>query len=1213
MLKRKSTIRTIFLAAILLMSSNMINNSFLTPVSAASDGFSVDAGDSLYYRYIRYDNSTYEYKGLRYDFLEVTDNLVNFSIYYANNTTNGTFIPEPDHQDLSVEYNETSSIAGGRPIYYNNYSTFVNYCQSVENIPSILLSEFNCISTLYEHYYTVGNENHIDFSLHENDNSDQLVIYNLTIEADTGIKLYSFMGNSTHFEEEWFIGSEIGGVQSTKFGVSPGEEYMYKVWGEEEDNDNPGNYDYKDDVMKMAFTEVTPYSITADQYWYEKGEEPSMQYQETINQFYYWGPGMSLIGKEGPKLAIPVIADFSTYVAKYEPNITTGICKEEDASSPSLLSFNAYSSNGMNILEYAIYRHDNTTQLNNVTFVFNATTGIVISGSWGDNDHRINFEMIGNQDIDTYGYQVGDVMEYMHPPMDDDHDNENYDQDWLEENDDYYGARFLDIPGFYHDMITEDPDYYQVHLENGDFLQVDLWCENGADIQLTWMNDENNPGYTDDEELSPDGHCYLDFTSPSDGEYVFRVDSHGYYRDHYDLEIHLNYNNGPDYWPDENNNHDDKGGFEVIEITNIYENLYTGEHVMLANISLYEDGDHDDLIDFRPYEIVGRVIPGDVASIMSSRFFMKDLQCDDQDLIDLLSDMAQAPHDEDGLGITSEFNVDATADMLVITGMDNESMQVKFYIQKLPGDLYGGLQYLEISQYNETEDRKDFMELSFYLNGPGIASVSTPQVLVNVGDSWIYLMDMHEHENSWSPDGDYHYDNNMLGYMSIEVTHIVKLFNNTVGIFGKQQMFDYGMEMIDDNKFTPLLIFDTTDILSFMNMAGYGEIEGPPMLVPAGIDWTLYESELIDKIMSDNGGPMPPVKSVFESNIIRIHFDIDESDHHKEQTIIMEIENHGILSSMTMDDSSHENYAEGGYDRDQHTQVYLVSTHLGGIDYLPTVNPASVVSVHINDEFIWEMSHYNDDPNDNHSPDQKDKMKLKVKEFVPTMDDHMVILGEIYNQKYDETTWNAMIPRDDQGNPMGDNLWIIGSPRDGDVWSIIAPKNFFAYSGLTDFTSIQADLITILNFALPLPDGLEVTSSDITCNGTSFVVTLTDTSSNSYNLRYAINEHAVLQDMLMGQKNSNGDWVDWDRTVLSSAPSGYTTEEYFTTDIPLNYAPVNPTTTTTTTTTTNTTGTETTGTGTNGNPFGDIPGYSPMWLVVIAFASIAIILKRKQQ
>lgn len=804
-------------------------------------------------------------------------------------------------------------------------------------------------------------------------------------------------------------------------------------------------------------------------------------------------------------------------------------------------------------------------------------------------------------DLDTYGYQVGDVIEYMHPSMDNSDNNGNsVDQDWLEQNDYYYGARFLDIPGYYHDLITEDPDFYQVYLNTGDYLQVDLWCQNGADIQLTWMNSENNPGYSDDEESTPDGHCYLDYTASSPGNYVFLVESHGYYRDNYDLEIRLNGNTGPDHWPDNNSNGDgNKSGFEVLTITNIYDNSSTGQVVMEANISMYEDPGHNNLIDFQPNQIVAQVIPDNISTVIGSRFFPKNLSCDDPDLISALTDMAQAPQNDHGFGIVSNFHVTSTHDMIVMTGLDNESMQVLFRIQKLPGDLYGGLQYMEISKYNETSDQKYYQEFYFYLNGPGIANVNTPKITVKVGDSWTYILESHEQGHEWGTDYNNNWDHDMLAYETLTVTHIVALFNNTVGVFGNQQMLDTQMNEQENRIFTPFLIMDTTHPLSFVNMAGYGQMEGPPVLVPAGIDWTTQESELINLIMQNVEGPMPPVKTASTPNIIRFHYNINQTDHQEEQTVMMEVEGHGILSTMSMSQNRKESYSDGGSERQDNSQMYLLEAHLNNVQYSPTVIPANVVPLNINDEFIWEMSRYSNDPNNNRTPDQKDQEKMKVKTFIPTLDGHVVILGEMYHQNYDETSWVAELPTDDTGASSGPNLWIIGAPRDGDVWSIVGPKNYFAYSSLTDFNTEKPELLKILNFALTLPVGVTIEDSDLICNGRNFTVSISE-NSKTQNLLYALNEHGVLQDMLMGEQDSIGNWTNWERTVLISAPSGYSTGELFTSDIPSNYIPNTPTNTGT-------------GTGSNTNPFGNIPGFSPIWIIGIACISIALILRRKRK
>ncbi len=147
--------------------------------------------------------------------------------------------------------------------------------------------------------------------------------------------------------------------------------------------------------------------------------------------------------------------------------------------------------------------------------------------------------------------------------------------DWMEENDDYWSARWVDA-NYYPDLmiIEDDDDWFRTYLNVGDTIDINIYFDNfEGDLQLE-LYDPDDSNNLRDGSYSSHNDEFISFTADISGDWRFRI--YHEFRDsnvRYHLEIRLNGMIGGDDPYEPNNNfyeaydlHDD----ERMWLSNIY-------------------------------------------------------------------------------------------------------------------------------------------------------------------------------------------------------------------------------------------------------------------------------------------------------------------------------------------------------------------------------------------------------------------------------------------------------------------------------------------------------------------------------------------------------------------------------------------------------------------------------------------------------------------
>ncbi|MHA1619443.1 MAG: hypothetical protein ACTSVZ_09180 [Promethearchaeota archaeon] len=799
---------------------------------------------------------------------------------------------------------------------------------------------------------------------------------------------------------------------------------------------------------------------------------------------------------------------------------------------------------------------------------------------------------------DSFGVQPGDWIDSFVPEMGDRDGDEPMDDekwanypDWLEPNDNIENAYDLhntgSVPGRWHELnLHETEDYYKFYCGPSQEVEITVGYFSGADVVL-YLVDESSGNIlqnTIGEQTTEDPMMWegFVFTTTYDGWYYIKVNgSTGMYNDKYELSIRIGSDYGPDYWPQQEepmDDHDDKDSSlwtrEVVEY--VYYNPYTREDVIInsRNIYKYPTMAPEELgwSDFP--KVMARIDPSNPNVAIGEGWFHKDMNLTSQDFIDWF-DAEMIPQWElDVYTLTTGPGWVQTTGTKYGTDGD---LTFLFYAEQLPG--VGTVRYYNERSYNLTDDR-DFRQLTFVIESsiPGAVIESHTALGVDEGDWWTYVVQNEWYMNEWGPDNNYNDFQESVIMATFTVTHIFALNHTTMGVVGSMEIQVIRNDGSIDpeshvDSFYPFLVWDTENPVSFITMGGHGNIDGPPVLLPAGIDWSTQQQPMLDLFAAMGDGPGEPEAYFFDYDTVRFKFDGEYSDSWEQdggwvtadrnwhQDIVLDVNEFGMTTHLDQRNEEREYWHfddgmgsvwDGGREKREHFVAFMVENSKSCV-YETDI--ASVTGVQPLDTFIWEQSRYSpagdwgpDDPGQD--PDDKFFNKIVIGEVLSVCDEYIVFLGAQFWKGPEDTDFHAHEWRLDtpDGEIVG-NYWYLGSIRGDDIWTWMESQIFDM--SITDLAGYEADIAQILTYAFS--PGAVITAVDVMVNGTTFEVRISE-GAIDHVFRLAVSAQGIMQDMFMGEYDTNSDeWLNWERTVLIDAPSGYTTGEYFTEDIPDNY------------------------------------------------------------
>jgi hypothetical protein len=975
-----------------------------------------------------------------------------------------------------------------------------------------------------------------------------------------------------YYEDNVVVKLVVNATDTTYITYMP---YFYKYdgtnWAWEEDPSEHDDPHMKDDYNYLAFNHSWSVATDVIEMW-------DVNQTEDIEGLF--GDAMS---------SSVVNADFSTGSDTYH-NITLACDRDDNSSTPVF-----------------------------VEWIGDKTTGLCLSYIETGIDDNITAELCGYEIFalstplptpTSYGFAVGDWIDYFVPESERYDDppqtsGDSYYYDWLERgNDDWSNAFYLnnefEVPGHWHDLTLHDNyDYYSFHAESGDNIVVDAWCDMGADIRLEELDSTNgNLIQSDGEDGDTDGWIHLDWTASYSGEYIIGFTSDfGPFSDWYDFQISINGFYGPDYFPDGGPD-DGPDGPDSMFIRQTMEYIYTnplGEDVLVIKSEGHKDADMMDTPLFVEYREQGRIDPSEINKI-EGPYFHKDLDMTSGAFQTSMEDMFT----QDGNVITT-FNTDAN--WFEMLGITDEGADFYFFVERFADHNYGTIQYYEQSEYNATEGyyiKKD-KQMAIGSSITGLINDVVPELGVSVGDWWEYLAQEEGYENNWEATAGYSRSFENVHYVKVTVTHVFHVNRTVVAVIAEMDHYSNDdPDFPDHREFMPLLVWNTEDPMSFFNMGGHGRLEdGPPFLLPAGVDWSLLEGEFTTMMESfmDEGNEL---KINIDTNSVRISWEGDDGDDRRERgNVFLDINSNGIVTYIAQEDYKRDN----NYERRNRLEGFAVDISLG----CSRVPSSDVTDVVTGDVFVWENQRYHpagmwgpDDPGED--PAHFTHLRNQILTVESACDEFIVFLGSIEMRQWNETDYRGRTWKywdEDAGNYVdsGINSWLLGSIQDGNIWSWVNSQYFD--KGIENFTSYEADLVELLNFVMELPPGITITPADVTVSGLTFEVILSfeETPGGGivdHIMSIAVNNKGIMQEMFRGSRDSSDTWLEWEYTVLIDAPDGYDTGGVLP-DLPVE----------------DPSGLE----GGDPSPF-DIPGYSTTMVMVVSifaiFSLIALISNRRR-
>jgi hypothetical protein len=620
-----------------------------------------------------------------------------------------------------------------------------------------------------------------------------------------------------------------------------------------------------------------------------------------------------------------------------------------------------------------------------------------------------------------------------------------------------------------------------------------------------------------------------------------------------------------------------------IKVTALYTNPLTKEDVVWGNVSVYRDPKLTILNRTEPWRILGR-IPTNNSNGMGEGWFNKEI--DVNAVKDQIKSNIEDYENWTNVGVT------ASGENVFITGTTQEGLDGLFEITVLDG--YGTTQFTRKTVYNKTSKKYEKIEMDIMVDGPGVKK-SHATIGVAIGDAWETIEQSESEKEEWSPTEKKQDSHNDVVYREYRVTHICGINGTGMAVFGEvKKWYSHNPSRIMENQFQPFLVFDTAKPETFITMGGHGNLDGPPVLLPKVADWNTKKTAMIGEInrqLSREGETV--LKSHFEASSIRLKIgESGSNDNDNQTTIVLEVNSDGLTTYLHYEEHRKEDFGDHGYRKREISDMFVIKAKTCA----NTTGLASVTNVSKNNVFVWEHSRYRPQDGEWGDPKKKQQDKIIVRDILVSCGGNIVFVGEQSHKQWNETAFNNRTWQlGEQPNEININYWVLGTIKDNDVWSWFQSQIFDI--GITNFSTVSTKIIDMLNFGIDLPDGVVITTNNVTFAGRSFKVSLNMNDGNTHIMRFAASKEGIMQDMLMGVKYANGTWKEWERTVLAEAPANFDKGEVFTEDIPDNYESANTA--------------DTTDAG--DSPFGNLPGYPVSFTILFSLIGVAMIVLKKKK
>ncbi|UYP47010.1 hypothetical protein NEF87_003295 [Candidatus Lokiarchaeum ossiferum] len=822
-------------------------------------------------------------------------------------------------------------------------------------------------------------------------------------------------------------------------------------------------------------------------------------------------------------------------------------------------------------------------------------------------------------------------------------------EDKFEDNDDYLNPFWLDTPArytHYNDLSKFDDDYFVFWGNEGWHYEVVIHCDPDCGLELSEI-DPAGGGQVNPDDSDEDGYLQVDIDPSESHELYFKVTG---------ANIGVNYNieirSGEP--PTEDDGDDDDGGdgdddkdqgiWSREWISFAYSNPATGEDVI---IGFEESFDQPDMVintGARRHRVLCRVDPIHPDSAIGEGYFHKNINFQSPEFEAFITDII-----ENDINLTAGYELIREPGILEIHGtMANSGQDFYLFVEQLGHDTghpVGTVRMFHQKQWNSSAEDKweDFHQdlvLTINCSVAGSMTKNHPELGVVEGDWWTYIVQNERYEDNWGSDNDDKVDETNVIVARFTVTHIFALNRTVMGVVGSMETMQMtpNLEPVGEyhkEGFQPFLVWDTTNPASFMTMGGLGQIDGPPVLLPAGVDWTTQENAIIT-MFGNMDGPPEPFASNFGTNTIRLRFDEQKSDSWSDgsgyeewsewtfqQDVILDVNNYGMTAYLDMymkqnEEFNNTNDEPSGYDREESFVGFLVNSSYG---ITSESDISSITGVQSLDVYEWEQSEYRptgywNEEDTGADPSEKGGMEYTVGAVRSTDNEYVVFLGSIRFREPGSSTWDSETWQYEEDG-IAYNMWFLSTIRDEDMWTL-ANTQFFDI-GMTDWSAQESELLDILNYYMELPEGVTITTEDLTISGTTFEMVVDRGDGIESVMKIAVNEEGILQDFFMGTRYiSNGTWTRWQRQVLVSAPTGVELGEVFTSDIPDNYVSWDGSIDDTIddTDTTNTTSTSDTTSNTSEdvqNLFDSIPGYPTAVMGILSMIALLSIAFHKRK
>jgi hypothetical protein len=577
--------------------------------------------------------------------------------------------------------------------------------------------------------------------------------------------------------------------------------------------------------------------------------------------------------------------------------------------------------------------------------------------------------------------------------------------------------------------------------------------------------------------------------------------------------------------------------FRLFEIMFLFENPETGEVVTITDVSTYEDVQFTNLLDVARLRVEGRFIPGVPESMLGSHFY--EAGVDFNEFASLYNSYLI------NTGYTNII-LDSESDWVEVSATNAGNDDEYLFSQSIDG--FGFPRYNKFETRDSTGTVLDF-EWEFVIGPSALVEENPPSVGVVEGQEWTLIQQIDYERNDWGYEIDNHDMHKIIQLMNLTVTHIFPLNKTNIAVCGSIITWTMNDPLNPEVKpFEPFLIFDSLNYSSIFSAGGFAT-DGPPMILPIGENWADFEEDFeyeFGKTIEDDEMYSIYLSATDIGFSLNNNSTIGENNSEGKSLLRMDLTS-GILTNFEFESIFYCNGMEAGYEtgyyKRESTSAYMIDltdpiTNSGGS--LSPVLPGN--------QFVWETRQYRPDPNPNYARDPCEwkQEKVIIDNMIPfetAAQSALVIFGQIFKADSDNPNFEPKVWID-RNTPTTTNYWILSQICPNDLWSWIG--NRFIQADLTDYTSVKNQIVEIQNFMLA---SSSITLADVTTVGRSISIEVT-IGNEIFIFRTSANSMGVIQDQFIGRKTLDGTWLEWERTVLISAPAGYSVGAFFT-DLPI--------------------------------------------------------------